>query len=75
MPLRQFLPNLQTGGAFIAAFTSEKQWMTIKKGLLGHWPLIMNFFVAHFLILVRGKSKGAVGAVCPFLCIWPLKGV
>jgi hypothetical protein len=25
------LRNLQISGAFIAAFTSEKQWMTIKK--------------------------------------------
>jgi hypothetical protein len=25
--VRQFMRNLQTPGAFIAAFTSEKQWM------------------------------------------------
>jgi hypothetical protein len=31
MPERQFLRNLQTRRAFIAAFTSEKQEMTIKK--------------------------------------------
>jgi hypothetical protein len=31
MIVRQFLRNLQTRGAFIAAFESEKQWMTIKK--------------------------------------------
>jgi hypothetical protein len=43
----QFLCNLQTRGAFIAAFTSEKRWMTIKKSLFRHWPLIVNFFVAH----------------------------
>ncbi len=29
--IRQLLRNLQTRGAFIAAFTSEKRWMTIKK--------------------------------------------
>jgi hypothetical protein len=31
MPVRQFVCNLQTRRAFIAAFTSEKRWMTIKK--------------------------------------------
>jgi hypothetical protein len=32
----------------------------------------MNFFVAYFSILVRCKTKGAVGAVCASLRIWPL---
>jgi hypothetical protein len=36
MPVRQFLRNLQTHRAFIAAFTSEKQWMTIKKSVFCH---------------------------------------
>jgi hypothetical protein len=38
MPVRQFRWNLQTRGAFIAAFTSEKRWMTIKKSYsaIGH---------------------------------------
>ncbi len=72
MMVRQFLRDLQTRGAFIAAFTSGKRLMTIKKSLFRHWPLIMNFFVAYFLILVRCKTKGAVGAVCALLRIWPL---
>ncbi len=60
------------GGAFIAAFTSEKQWMTIKKSLFCTWPLIPNVFIAHLLILVQCKTKGAVRAVCALLHIWPL---
>jgi hypothetical protein len=38
MTVRQFLRNLQTRAAFIAAFTSEKRLMTIKK---------VYFTVAH----------------------------
>jgi hypothetical protein len=72
MTVRQFLRNSQTRGAFIAASTSEKQLATNKKSLFRHWPLIMNFFVAYFSILVRCKTKGAVGAVCALLRIWPL---
>ncbi len=72
MTVRQFLRNLQTRGAFIPAFTSEKRLMTIKKSLFRHWPLIMNFFVAYFSILVRCKTKGAAGAVCALLRILPL---
>jgi hypothetical protein len=60
------LRNLQTRGAFIAAFTSE-----IKKSLFRNWPLIPNFFIAHLSILVRCETKGASGVVC-FLHIWPL---
>jgi hypothetical protein len=69
--VRQFLRNLQTSGAFIAVFTSEKWLMTIKKSLFRHWSLIMIFF-AYFSILVWCKTKGAVGAVCVLLLIWPL---
>ncbi len=72
MTVRQFLRNLQTRGAFIVSFTSEEQMITIKKCLFRHWPLIMNFFVAYFSILVRCKTNGAIGAVCAFLRIWPL---
>jgi hypothetical protein len=38
MPVRQFLHNLQTCGAFLAAFTSKKRWMTIEKvySAIGH---------------------------------------
>jgi len=32
----------------------------------------MKFFVAYFSILVRCKTKDAVGAVCALLRIWPL---
>jgi hypothetical protein len=58
--------------AFTAAFTSEKRWITIKKSLFRHWPLIPNFFIAHLSSLVRCKTKGAVRAVCALLRIWPL---
>jgi hypothetical protein len=61
---------LQIHGAFIAAFTSEKRWMTIKKR---NWPLIPNFFIAHLSILVQSKTKGVVRVVCVFLRIWPLR--
>jgi hypothetical protein len=33
VPVRQSLHNLQRRGAFIAAFTRENRWMTIKKRL------------------------------------------
>jgi hypothetical protein len=51
-PPQQFIRNLQMRGAFIAAFTSEKQLMTIKKSLFRHWPLIPNFFYAYLSIPV-----------------------
>jgi hypothetical protein len=38
---------LQMRRAFIAALTSKKRWMTIKKSLFRNWPLIPNIFVAH----------------------------
>jgi hypothetical protein len=72
MPVRQFLRILQTRGAFIAAFTSEKTTDDNQKSLFRHWPLIMNFFEAHLSILVRCKTKGAVGVVCALLRIWLL---
>jgi hypothetical protein len=50
--------NLQMHGAFIAAFTSEKRRMTIKKGLFRNWPLILNFFIVHLSMLERRKTKG-----------------
>jgi hypothetical protein len=62
-----------TRGVFTAAFTSEKRWMTIKKSLFRIWPLILNFFIAHLSILVRCKTKGAVGALCALPHIWPLR--
>jgi hypothetical protein len=49
--------------AFIAAFTSKKRWMTIQKSLFRNWLLILNIFSVHFLVLLRCKTKGAVGAV------------
>jgi hypothetical protein len=56
-------------GALIAAFTSEKSWMMIKKSLFRNWPLILNVFIAHLSILVPRKTKGAVRAVCALLRI------
>ena len=38
---------LQMCEAFIASFTSEKRWMTIKKSLFRILPLILYFFIAH----------------------------
>ncbi len=55
-------------GAVIAAFASEKTWMTIKKCLFYNWQLIQNFFIAHLPILVRCKTK----AQCTLLCNWQL---
>jgi hypothetical protein len=72
MPVRQFLRNLQTRGAFIAAFTSEKKMDDNQKSLFRQWPLIMNFFVVHLSILVLCKTKGAVGFMCALLSIWLL---
>jgi hypothetical protein len=54
---------LQMHGAFIAAFTSEKQWMTIKNSLFRNWLLIPDFFIALLSSLIRCKTKGAVRAV------------
>jgi hypothetical protein len=63
---------LQMRGAFIAAFTSEKRWMTTQKIFFLNWPLIQNFFIAHLPILVRCKTKSEVGAGCALLRTWPL---
>jgi hypothetical protein len=38
--------------------------MTIKKSFSRNWQLKPNFFIAHLPILVRCKTKGAVGAEC-----------
>jgi hypothetical protein len=43
VPVRQSLHNLQRRGAFKAAFTSEKRWMTIKKKFIGNWQLGPNW--------------------------------
>ncbi len=57
--------------AFIMAFKSEKQWMTIKKSFCNR-PLIPNFFIAYLSFPVRCKIKGAVGAVSALQSICPL---
>jgi hypothetical protein len=68
LSVRQSLRNLKRCGAFIAVFTSEKQKTTIKKKFIPRldWLLILNFFIAHFPILVLCKTKGAVG--CAIYC-------
>jgi hypothetical protein len=63
--------NLQRRGAFIAAFISEKRWMTNKK-ICSALVIDTEFFHKHLPILVRYKTKGAVGAVCALLCNWQL---
>jgi hypothetical protein len=63
MSVRHTLRNLQRCGAFIAAFTSEKHWMIIKKS----WQLIPYIFSIYLLILLLCKIKGTVGAVCALL--------
>jgi hypothetical protein len=40
--------------------------MTIKKKLILLWQVIPNVFSAHLPILVRCKTKGAVGALCAY---------
>jgi hypothetical protein len=70
MPAGQFLCNLQTRGALIAAFTSKIRWMT--KSFFRHWLLVQYFFIAYLQIIVRCNTKGTVGAVCVLLRIWPL---
>jgi hypothetical protein len=52
MPVRHTLRNLQRCGAFIAAFTSEKHWVIIKKSLFGNWQLIPYISSIHLLILL-----------------------
>ncbi len=63
VPVGQTLRNLQRCGAFIASFTSEKWWLTIKQSLFRNWQLIPNFFIEHLPILEQCKPKGAFGAV------------
>ncbi len=62
----------QLCGAFIAAFTSEKRWMTINKSLFLNWQFVLNFFIAHLPILVQCKTKHEVGALCALLRKWQL---
>jgi hypothetical protein len=61
-----FITPLRTGQSFCRfikarsihrSFTSEKRWMTIKKSLFPHWPLIPNFFIAYLSILVKPKAQ------------------
>jgi hypothetical protein len=61
--LRRFVNTIDqfTNAWSIAAFTSENQWMTIKKNLFRNCPLMLNFFVAHLSTLVQSKTNGAVG--------------
>ncbi len=61
--LTPFRKKIRMRGAFIVAFTSEKQWMTLKISLFCNWPLIQHFFIAHWPFLVQCKTKGTVGAV------------
>jgi hypothetical protein len=46
--------------------------MTMKKCSVPNWQLIPNFFIAHLPILVRCKTKGAVGASYALLRNWQL---
>ncbi len=58
-PARQSLHTLQRRGAFIAAFTSEKWWMTIKKSLFRNWQLIPIFSsrICQSLYDVKPKAQ------------------
>jgi hypothetical protein len=47
VPVRQSLHNLQRRGAFIAAFLSEKRWMTIKK-FIPQLAIDTEFFQSAF---------------------------
>jgi hypothetical protein len=68
MTVRQFLRNLQTRGAFIAAFTSETINYNQKKFIP---PLAIDneFFCSIFFNPCTIKTKGAVGAVSALLRI------
>jgi hypothetical protein len=59
-------------GAFITAFTSEKRWITVKKSAFRKLAIDTEFLHLEFSILLRCKTKGAVGAVCALLCNWQL---
>jgi hypothetical protein len=52
-------------------FTSEKR-ITMDDDQKKFIPQLAIFFIAHLSILVRCKTKGAVGEVCATLRIWPL---
>jgi hypothetical protein len=47
----------------------EKSWMMIKKSLFCNCPLIAIFLIMQLSILVRYKTKRAVGAMCACLHI------
>ncbi len=53
-------------GAFILAFTSEKQWMMLKISLFCNWQLIPDFFIAHLSMFVRCRTKGTIGGGADF---------
>jgi hypothetical protein len=55
-----FLKSIFTGTGYCSA------------SLFRTWQLIPNFFIAHLPILVRCKTKGAVGAVCALPGNWKL---
>jgi hypothetical protein len=63
---------LQRCAAFISGFTSEKLKLTIQKKFISQFVINTVFFNAHMPILVRCKTKGAVGAMSTFLRNWQL---
>jgi hypothetical protein len=63
------LRNLQMCRAFIAALTSEKRLIAIKKRLFRNWQLITNFFIAHLPIFVPCKNKGAGKCLIANYCL------
>ncbi len=67
MTVRQFLRNLQTRGAFIAAFTSEID--DNQKKFIPPLAIDNEFFHSVFFnpCTMYSKTKGAVGAVCALL--------
>jgi hypothetical protein len=59
MPVRHSLRNLQRCRAFIAAFTSEKQWMMIKKvySAIGNGYRIFSAQICQSLYDVKPKAQ------------------
>jgi hypothetical protein len=72
MPARHTLRNLLRCGALIAAFTSEKTMNDDQKKFIPQLVVDTEFFSAHLPILVRCKTKGAVGTVFALLRNWQL---
>ncbi len=80
MKIRFALVN--DGKRVFAQFTNARsipsdfyKWKTIEdnqKKFIPPLAIDNEFFAAYFSILVRYKTKGAVGAVCALLHIWPL---